>query len=78
MNLHLESVHYYRTSSAFGSLAHFVTSQILAVFGGFRWPYQVEKGMLFFMFLINKYILSEAGNSYYCGQHKLSLQCHEI
>ena len=64
--MHLESVHYYRTSSAFGSLAHVVTSQISAVFGRFRWAYQVEKGVLFFNVFDLTNILCEAGNSYYC------------
>ena len=47
--IHVESVHY-KTSSAFGSLAHFVTSQISAVFGVFRWAYQVgKKGGCYFL-----------------------------
>ena len=53
-----------------------MTSQISAVFGGFRWAYEVEKGLLFYVFETN--ILPGAGNSYYFGQHKLSLQCHDI
>ena len=39
-----------KTSSAFGSLDPFVTSQILAVFGGFRLGLSSGSRVLFFMF----------------------------
>ena len=38
-----------------------ILSQISAVFGEFRWTYQGEKGVLFFMFLINKYYSVKPG-----------------